>query len=214
MGLGLNTRSRITTPFYNKNNIGYYFLVYWRYVIVITIDLGNIEYFDDAKNEFIYDEGGIVRFEYSLKVLYDWESKWKKPFLKGELTEQELIDFYMMMALDPIEERFLTSEVMSELAEYIQSTNTATTFATSNSGQNDNNFSNRSKIYTSEELYALMISAGVPIEFENRNLNRLFIILKIIGTYNNPPKKMNKQDILKQNSNLNAQRKAMMKTRG
>ncbi len=176
--------------------------------------MGTIEYYDGEKNEFVYDDGGVVRFEYSLKVLYEWESKWKKPFLKGELTEQELVDFYKMMALDPIEEKFLTYEVMERLAEYIQSTNTATTFTSPKTGQNENNYITKSKFYTSEELYALMFSAGVPLEFENRNLNRLFIILKIIGSYNNPPKKMSKQDVFKQNADLNAKRKAMLKTRG
>jgi hypothetical protein len=180
---------------------------------VITIDLGNIEYYDSSSNQFIYENGGVVRFEYSLKVVYDWEAKWKKPFLKGELTEQEIIDFYMMMALDPIDDRFLTSEVMARLADYIQDTNTATTFSSGQDGQGGGS-SNKPKIYTAEELYALMFSAGVPLDFENRNLNRLLVILRIIASYNNPPKKMSKQDILRQNASLNAQRKAQMKTRG
>lgn len=176
--------------------------------------MGSIEYYDDAKNQFVYEDGGTVRFEFSLKNVYEWESKWRKPFLKGELTNEELMDFYMMMALDPIDERFLTVDVMKLLANYIKDTQTATTFSSPPTGQNGNNVSNKPKLYTAEELYALMFSAGVPIEFENRNLNRLLIILKIIGSYNNPPTKMNKQDILKQNKSLNAQRKAQMKTRG
>lgn len=174
-----------------------------------------MEYFDDDNNEFIYEEGGVVRFEYSLKVLYDWEAKWRKPFLKGELTEEEMIDFYKMMALDPIDERFLSEDVMKLLADYIKDSNTATTFRTVQPGQNGNiTTNNNPKIYTAEELYALMFSAGVPIDFETRNLNRLLIILRIIGSYNNPPKKMSKEDILRQNRALNDQRRAQMKTRG
>lgn len=178
---------------------------------MISIDLGNIEHYDDKTSQFIYESGGIVRFEHSLKTMYNWESKWRKPFLKGELTEQELVDYYMMMALDPIDERFLKIEVMKILAEYIKNTDTATTFS---SVQNGQSASNRPKIYSAEEIYALMFSSGVDIEFENRNLNRLLIILRIIGTYNDPPKQMSKQDIFKQNASLNAQRKAQMKTKG
>ena len=178
------------------------------------MNLGNTEYYDDNTNRFVYDEGVVVRFEYSLKVLYEWESKWRKPFLKGEHTEQELVDFYKSMALDPIEDKHLTMDAMRDLADYIKDTDTATTFSSNENDQNGNNLTKKPKIYTAEELYALMFSAGVPIDFENRNLNRLLIILKIIGSYNNPPKKMSKQDILKQNTSLNAQRKAQMKTKG
>lgn len=180
---------------------------------MIEINLGTLEYYDDANNKFVYEEGGVVRFEYSLKVLYDWESKWRKPFLKGDLTENELVDFYMMMAMDPIEEKFLTHDIRKKLTDYIKDTNTATTFSSVESGQNGYS-STKAKNYTSEELYALMFSAGVPMEFENRNLNRLLIVLRIIGNYNNPPKKMTKQDILRQNASLNAKRKAQMKTKG
>lgn len=161
---------------------------------------------------FVTKEGGVVRFEYSLKVLYDWESKWKKPFLKGELTEIELVDFYLMMALDPIDPEFMTYDVMSELAKYIEDSHTATTF--SNQGEPGQNGVNKPKFYTAEELYAQMFTANIPLEFENRNLNRLFIILKIMSTYNSPPKKMSKQEVLKQNRDLNAQRKAQLKTKG
>lgn len=181
---------------------------------MITIDLGTIEYYDSNSNQFVYEEGGVVRFEYSLKVLYDWESKWKKSFLKGELTEQEMVDFYTMMALDPIEEKFITGEVMTMLADYIKDPQTATTFSSEQNGQNGNNPFKKGKIHTAEELYAMMIMANVPMEFENRNLNRLFVILRIISSYNNPPKKMSKQDIYKQNAEINRQRKAQMKTRG
>jgi hypothetical protein len=181
---------------------------------MITIDLGMIEYYDGKSNEFVYDEGGIVRFEYSLKVLYDWESKWRKPFLKGGLTDDEQIDFFMMMALDPIKKEFLTRDVMKTLSDYITDTNTATTFTTLPEDEGGKATVNKSKLYTAEEIYALMFSSGIPLEFENRNLNRLLTILRIISTHNTPPKKMSKQDVLKQNASLNAQRKAMLKSKG
>jgi hypothetical protein len=175
---------------------------------LITIDLGTVEYYNSDSNEFVYDEGGIVRFEYSLKVVYDWECKWKKPFLKGGLTDEEWFDFYLKMALDPIKEHFMTSEVITVLANYITDANTATTFSeTQNSGS-------KGKVHTSEEIYALMFESGVSIDFENRNLNRLLVILRIISAHNSPPKKMSTHDIYRQNASLNAQRKAMLKTKG
>ena len=182
--------------------------------VPIAIDLGTIEYFDDHTSEFVYEQGGIVRFEYSLKVIYDWESKWRKPFLKGGLTDKEMVDFYKMMALDPISEQFLTIDVQKMIADYITDSHTATTFSTGPEGQNDTKLLNQGKVYTSEELYALMFQAQIPIDFENRNLNRLLVVLKIIAAHNNPPKKMSKQDILRQNSELNKQRREQLKTRG
>lgn len=181
---------------------------------MISIDLGVIEYYDDSVNQFSYDKGGTVRFEYSLKVLYEWEGKWRKSFLKNEHSGEELLDFYMMMALDPIDPKFITTEVATKLADYIKDTSTATTFSTPQDGQNGNISTKSAKAHTAEEIYALMFSSGVSLDFENRNLNRLLIILRIIGVNNSPPKKMSKQDILKQNATLNAQRKAQLKTRG
>lgn len=180
---------------------------------MLTMDLGTIEYFDGNSNEFVYDKVGVVRFEYSLKVLYDWEGKWKKPFLKGNLTDEELIDFYMMMALDPIKEEALTDDVMEELSRYIGDTPTATVFYSNTTSQNGNKTVSN-KTYTAEELYAMMITANVPIEFETRNLNRLLTVLRIISTYNNPPKKMTQAEVMQQNRELNRKRLEELKTKG
>lgn len=178
---------------------------------MLTVDLGTIEYFDSKKNEFVYESGGIVRFEYNLKAVYEWEGKWKKPFLKGELTYDEMIDFYKFMALDKFDDKFLNEEINRMITEYISSTNTATKFSETTSKSTTQA---KNKIHTSEEIYAMMFSAGIPLEFENRNLNRLLTVLRVISVQNNPPKKMTKEEILKQNANLNKQRKAAMKTNG
>jgi hypothetical protein len=180
---------------------------------LITIDLGTIEYYDSSSNQFEYEEGGVVRFEYTLKVVYDWENRWRKPFLKGGLTNEETVDFYKRMALDPIDEKFLTRSVMAKLSEYINDDSTATTFTTADEGQNKGK-GPKSKIYTSEELYALMFSQHVPLEFENRNLNRLLVILKIINMQSEEPKKMSREDVLRQNRELNEKRRQMYKTKG
>lgn len=178
---------------------------------LITLELGRLEFFNSKTSTFEYEDGGMVRFEYTLKVLYDWEGKWRKPFLKGELTERELLEFYMMMAIDPIDEKFMSSKVLKALAEYIKDDNTATKFTSHGTGGKP---TSKAKIYTSEEIYALMIEAGIPLEFENRNLNRLLTILRVIGSHNEPPKKMNQQEIFRQNAELNRQRREKLKTKG
>ena len=180
---------------------------------MITFDLGTIEYFDPNSQQFKYESGGIVRFEYSLRAIYDWEGVWKKPFLdhNASLTKEEARDFYMRMALDPLDPKFLTNKVMKKLSQYISDSNTATVFNKSNQSSGG---SKPSKVYTAEEIYALMVTAGIPLDFENRNLNRLLVILRVISIKNSPPKKMSKADVLRQNAKLNAERKARYKTKG
>lgn len=178
---------------------------------MLKLDLGTMEYYDSEKTEFVYENGGIVRFEYSLKAVYEWEGRWKKPFLKGELTYVEMIDFYKLMALDEFDVKFLNDEVIHSISEYILDTNTATKFSDI---QTSNTTVKSNKIHTSEEIYAMMFASGISLEFENRNLNRLLTILRVISVQNNPPKKMSKEDVLKQNVNLNRQRKEQMKTKG
>lgn len=181
---------------------------------MLVIDLGRLEYFNPQSSQFEYEDGGVVRFEYSLKVLYDWEGKWKKAFLdsKVKLTSEEIIDFYRRMALDPLDTKFLTKRVMTKLAQYVSDSGTATKFTTPKGVTGSPRGSG--KIYSAEEIYALMFNAGIPMEFEHRNLNRLLIILKIISINNSPPKKMSKSDVLKQNAKLNAERRAKYNTKG
>lgn len=180
---------------------------------MIVIRQPDSEVYDSENNQFTHIEGQAVGFEYSLKAVYNWEGKWKKPFLRNDLTNEEILDFYKLMALEPIRDEFLTVDIMRQLSEYINDPNTATTFTT-NFGEGSAKGSSKGKINTSEEIYASMFSAGVPLEFENRNLNRLLALLKIISLANEDPKKMSKDDVMKQNASLNAQRKAMMKSKG
>lgn len=179
---------------------------------MLTIDLGNIEHFNSDNNEFVYETGGIIRFEYSLKAIYEWEGIYRKPFLKCELTYNEMLTLYKCMALDEFDLKFITHDIAKLLSDYISDSNTATTF--SNNSTDGGQVSTKNTVHTSEEIYAMMFSASIPLEFENRNLNRLLVILRVISVQNAPPKKMTKEEVLKQNVNLNKQRKAQMNTKG
>lgn len=179
---------------------------------MITIRFTDTEYYNEETNEFINLESKTVDFEYSLLAVAKWEAKYKLPFLNTRLDtlDAKLIDFYLFMSNDPtLTEDYINESTATLLSRYISDSQTATTFHS----QNDDK-SKSSKIYTSEELYALMFMNGVPLEFENRNLNRLLTTLRIISAYNAPPKKMSKEDILRQNRELNAQRRKQYNTRG
>lgn len=175
--------------------------------------MGTTEIYNADNNQFIEHKIGVVRFEYSLKVLYEWEAKWKKPFLRGDRTDEELLDFYTMMALDPIIPEAFTNDVVYRIAEYVSDANTATRFTSIDDGQNGNGMPKK-KDYTAEEIYALMFINRIPLEFENRNINRLLTILRVISNYNSPPKKMTQDEIFRQNRELNKQRREQFKSKG
>lgn len=182
---------------------------------MLLIDLGKVEYFNVETQQFEYEELGIIRFEYSLKVLYDWEGVWKKAFLDNnvKLSKEEIIDFYFRMALDPFDPKHLTREIMTKLSQYITDSNTATKFRTVDD-KGSGRVNKQSKVYSSEEIYSMMFNSQIPLEFEHRNLNRLLVILKVISINNSPPKKMSKADVVNQNAKLNAERKAKYNTKG
>ena len=103
---------------------------------------------------------------------------------------------------------YLNKSVCETLSAYIEDPQTATVFTSQNGNKNS------TKVYTSEQLYAMMCLNRIPIEFEDRNLNRLFVMLRVISIYSEPPKKMSKQEVLRQNVSLNEQRKKQYNTRG
>ena len=59
-----------------------------------------------------------------------------------------------------------------------------------------------------------MFMNQIPIEFENRNLNRLLVVLRVISNYNQPKEKMSHDDVINQNRQLNEERKRKYGTKG
>lgn len=179
---------------------------------MITIEFSEAEYYDDENNEFVVFPAKVVDFEFSLKAMYDWEAKHKVPFLNCGFTgmRPELLDFYLMMSSDKtLTVEYFNTKTTELLYDYLNQTTTGTTFS-----QNGNRLNGRGKIYTAEEIYALMFMNHIDIEFENRNLNRLLVILRIISLYNTPPEKMSNREVMAQNAKLNAERRAQYKTKG
>ena len=180
---------------------------------MLTITFKETEYYDETTNTFLNLPEKTVDFEFSLRAISRWEQKWKMPFLSTQMgvDDLRLIDFYLMMSLDPtLSPLYLDDVAMSALSFHMNDKRSATIFTS----QNESNANTRGKIYTAEEFYALMFMNGIDLEFENRNLNELLNILRIISHYNSPPKKMSKEDIFKQNRELNAKRKAEYNTKG
>ena len=180
---------------------------------MITIHFNEIEYYDEVLNRFYNLPAKVVNFEYSLASVAEWEAIWKIPLLNTELTleDKKFLSLVECMSNDKeLLEHYLDDDAKIKLYNYLTDSQTATTINTSQNG----NTTGRGKVYTAEEIYALMFMNGIPIEWESRNINRLLLILRIISIYQNPPKKMSREDIMMQNARLNRERKAKYKTKG
>ena len=169
------------------------------------------EYFDEDKNEFIYSKPTKLSLEHSLISLSKWESKWKKPFLSSDKTIEETIDYIRCMTLTQNVQQevytSLSSENIEAVISYIEDPMSATKITRNSRGP-------RGETITAELVYYWMVTLNIPFECQKWHLNRLLILVELCSIKNQPQKKMSKSEILRQNRELNAARRAKYKTRG
>lgn len=182
---------------------------------MLTVDLPDVELYDEVKNEFIVKKGRRLVLEHSLVSLSKWESKWNKPFLTNDdKTPEELLDYIKCMTItqnvsDETYE-YLTRKTIREINDYIHAPMTATTI---NSVDINRRGPNRS-IVTSEIIYYWMIALNIPMECQKWHLNRLLTLIQVCNIKNKPPKKMGRRALLNRNKALNAARRKRLKSRG
>lgn len=180
---------------------------------MLQIEVPESEFFDESSNEFMIVEAQTLHLEHSLISLAKWESKWHTPFLsKDEKTLEQTIDYVRCMTLnkhvDDSVYLSLTNENFDDINAYIENPMTATWF-------NEQGTPSSRKISTAEVIYSQMIKAGVPFECEKWHLNRLMTLIRVCAIENDPnSKKMTREQILQQNRELNAQRRAAAKSKG
>lgn len=179
---------------------------------MLTLTIPSRELFDEEKEEFIYTRSFELVLEHSLVSLGKWESKWKKPFLtKENKTREETIDYIRHMTItqkvpDEVYNN-LTKENIDAVLEYIDDSMTATTIK-------DTGGSSSRTVVTAELIYYWMIAYQIPFECQKWHLNRLLTLIRVCNVKNQPQKKRNKADILKQNRQLNEARRAKLNTKG
>lgn len=182
---------------------------------MLTLHIPGDDYFDETTGEFFTTKDKIIVIEYSLVSISKWESKHKKSLLNSlkDLTIEEMCDFIRCMTLtqnvDPNIYRAMSQDIIKEVLDYMADPMTATTFS-----NNQPNTGRKNEIITSELVYYWMSALQIPMECQKWHFNRLMTLIRIASEKNQPPKKMSKSDILKQNKALNAQRRAKYKTRG
>lgn len=180
-------------------------------MLVITV-LGE-ESWDEESEEFLYPEAFELRLEHSLVSLSKWEEIHEKAFLgPQEKTTEESLHYVVCMILnedypDDILTR-LSDEDYQQIQAYIDKKHSATWFAESGPAKKSN------EVITADLIQYWMNAANIPLEWENRHLNKLITLIKIHGIKNEPPKKHSRNEIFEQNRRLNKQRREQMGTKG
>ena len=192
---------------------------------MLKITIPGQELFDPETNLFHYTKPVTLVLEHSLVSLSKWESKWKIPFLSlgqqrlgkdkdNQLTPEQFLDYVRCMTLtqnvDPEVYKCLTKENLNDILHYIEDPMTATTIS-----KQQKKGSNQGRVITSELIYAWMAILRIPYEVcQKWHLNRLLTLIQVTGLEQEPPKKMDPKNVLKQNRSLNAARRMRHHSKG
>ena len=182
---------------------------------MLVLNIPEMELFDESTDRFVKIKPQTLKLEHSLISISKWESRWLKPFLtKENKTREELLDYIRCMLLNPLVDdnviNYLSANDINKIIDYIDSPMTATTITVFENKK----VNQKSETITSELIYYWMISAGIPFECEKWHINRLFSLLKICSVKNAPKTKTNTREYARTQSEINAKRRAMMRSKG
>lgn len=180
---------------------------------MLTIVIPGRELYMSDTNTFVTIDEHKLKLEHSLISLYKWESKWHKSFINTvNKTVEETVDYVKCMTVtqnvDSMVYECLTTENFKAINDYINNPMTATTFS------DDNTQKKNRKIITAEVIYARMFMAGIPLECEKWHLNKLLTLLRVCESYQQPPKKMSRNEMISKRKALNAARRKKCNSKG
>jgi hypothetical protein len=180
---------------------------------MLKLTILGTEYFNEETSTFETVDDIDLELEHSLVSLSKWESKFKKPFLSNEKkTSEEFFYYIEAMIISPIYSLDilfrLSEENIVKINDYIESTESATTFGSMPERKG------RGEVITSELIYYWMVAFTIPFECEYWHLNRLFALIRICNIKNSKPRRMSRHEIASRNRELNAIRRAQYNTSG
>ncbi|MCM1578399.1 MAG: hypothetical protein NC078_06345 [Ruminococcus sp.] len=178
---------------------------------MLKVTIPEKEFFDEEKEEFVKQEAKELRLEHSLASISKWEERHHKPFLGGELSYEETLDYIACMSekeVDTFVLRGLTVQSIDLINKYIEDPMTGTTFGSEPARKA------RREVITAEIIYYWMFSLNIPLEWEHRHFNKLMTLIKVCSIKNSPPKKMGKKGTAKWAKELNDARRTKLKTKG
>jgi hypothetical protein len=178
--------------------------------------LQRCEKWDPIAEEFYYVGcKGVLVLEHSLVSISKWEKKYKKPYLSKKtlknITDEEFMYYIKCMTVNhpnPSIYESLTSSNLTEILQYCNDTNTATTI------NNKASSHGRQETMTSEVIYAYMVLLGIPFECQKWHINRLLTLISVVNIKQQKPQNMSKRSILSQNKSLNSARRKARGSKG
>lgn len=182
---------------------------------MITVNIPEMEFFDESKGEFYDVPKTTFTMEHSLAAIRNWEAKWKIPFLHSEKTPEQLLDYLKIMTLTDGVDDFvylvIPESEMKRIADYIKDDKTAMTISNSFTSS----LQRSSELVTAETIYWWMITLGIPLEAETWHLERLLALIKFISIKNDPKKKkLSQKETIQRNAEINARNRAKYGIKG
>ncbi len=184
----------------------------------IKIEVKGSEMFDENTGRFIEVKPAVLTLEHSLIAISKWEARFHIPFLREGDKTPEQIEYYIQCMtinqnIDPNTYKGITSDQQKQILAYIKDPMTATWINDGGKPAKGRKKGSDQEV-TSELIYYWMVSYRIPSEYEKWHLNRLLTLIQICNQYNQPQKKLSKNEIIKNNDALNEARRAAMNTRG
>lgn len=187
---------------------------------MLDYSVGNVELWDEQKEEFLIVTPQIVHLEHSLAAISEWEATWEKPFFSGRdeviKTKPEMKSYIQCMttnkdSVDPIVYDIIMAKGLPTIDRYMNAKRTATVINKKLSSPGEQR---SSEGITSELIYYWMVSFGIPFDAETWHINRLLTLITVCSLKNKPPKKMDRREQLEQQYALNEARRKKLHTSG
>lgn len=178
----------------------------------MRIDIPAAEIWDEGRQRFFTVDPMSIDIEHNLLAISKWEAHYKKPFLTKEQKSMDEFLYYVscMCVPDFVKIQYIDPENQKRISDFIEDEMSATTFS-----KNSPKGGRAGEQITSELVYYWMSALQIPFQpCETWHFQRLMNLIRIANIKQQPPKKMSRNGILKQNRSLNAARRSAMGSMG
>jgi hypothetical protein len=110
-----------------------------------------------------------------------------------------MLDFITIICDEDLDIAMLSQANMEEILMYLKHTPSATVLP---KNRNSGTGFSRKKIFTSEIIYGYMALNHIPFSWEDRNLNKLIMLLNCVGSLQEPPKKMSRAEAMEEHRRI------------